>query len=125
MRERDFRRIALGMEGAVEGSHMGHPDFRVNNRIFATLHHDPAFGGLALTPRQQERFLREHADAFEPASGAWGRAGATTVRLASVVEEALGEAMTLAWQNTVAKGPSRSARKRSAPTSRRSRKRTA
>jgi hypothetical protein len=28
------------------------------------------------------------------ASGAWGRAGATTVHLASVSEEALGEAMT-------------------------------
>ena len=73
MRERDFRRIALGMEGAVEGAHMGHPDFRVNNRIFATLHHNRAFGGLALTPSQQERVLREHPDAFEPASGAWAR----------------------------------------------------
>jgi len=112
MRERDFRRIALAMEGSLEGARMGHSDFRVNNRIFATVHHDRAFGGLSLTPSQQERFLREHPDAFEPASGAWGRAGATTVRLASVSEEALGEAMTLAWQNTVAKGPSRS-RKRS------------
>jgi hypothetical protein len=80
MRERDFRRIALGMEGAVEGAHMGHPDFRVQNRIFATRHHDRAFGGLALTPTQQERLLGEHPDAFEPASGAWGRAGATRSR---------------------------------------------
>jgi hypothetical protein len=32
-----FRRIALSLEGAEEGSHMGHPDFRVNGRIFATL----------------------------------------------------------------------------------------
>ena len=125
MRERDFRRIALGMAGAVEGAHMGHPDFRVDNRIFATLHHDRAFGGLALTPSQQERILREQPDSFEPASGAWGRAGATTVLLASVAEEALGEAMTLAWQNTVAKGPSRSARKRPAAPSRRPRKRPA
>ena len=37
---KDFRRIALGMEGAIESSHMDHPDFRVNNRIFATLTHD-------------------------------------------------------------------------------------
>ena len=88
MREHDFRRIALGMDGAVEGAHMGHPDFRVNNRIFATLHHDRAFGGLALTPTQQGRFLGVHPDVFEPASGAWGRAGATTVRLALVPEEA-------------------------------------
>ena len=39
MRANDLRRIALGMQEAVEGAHMGHPDFRVDNRIFATLHH--------------------------------------------------------------------------------------
>ena len=37
---KDFRRIAVGMDGAIESAHMGHPDFRVNGRIFATLHHD-------------------------------------------------------------------------------------
>ena len=123
MRENDFRRIALGMEGAVEGAHMGHPDFRVNNRIFATLHHDRESGGLALTPDQQEQFMRAHPDAFVPASGAWGRAGATTVRLASVHEETLGEAVTLAWQNIVSKAATTPTRKRSARPVRRSRKR--
>ena len=53
MRPADFRRIVLGLEGAVEGAHMGHPDFRVNNRIFATLHHDREFGMVTLTPEQQ------------------------------------------------------------------------
>ena len=114
MTAQGFRRIALGMEGAVESAHMGHPDFRVHNRIFATLHHDPRFGNLSLTPEQQAVFRRDHPDAFEPASGAWGRSGATTVSLESVSEEALGEAMTLAWQNTVAKSASRP-RKRRAP----------
>lgn len=33
----DFRRMALSLEGAEEGSHMGSPDFRVGGRIFATL----------------------------------------------------------------------------------------
>ena len=112
IRERDFRQIALGMKGVVESAHMGHPDFRVNNRIFATLDHDRVFGGLMLTPDQQERFVSEHPDAFAPASGAWGRGGATMVRLAAVAEEAVGEAMTLAWQNAMAKSPSRSPRKR-------------
>ena len=40
-------------------------------------------------------------DVFAPASGAWGRQGCTTVRLALVDEDKLGEAMTLALQNTV------------------------
>ena len=122
MRANDFRRIALGMEGAVEGAHMGHPDFRVNNRIFATLHHDPAFAMVALTPDQQEQFTSAHPDAFAPEAGAWGRAGSTRVRLAAVHEETLGEAVTLAWQNAVNKGPSPT-RKRSAKPVRRSGKR--
>ena len=123
MRANDFRRITLGMEGAVEGAHMGHPDFRVNNRIFATLHHDLEFGMVKLTPDQQEQFTRAHPDAFAPESGAWGRAGCTRVRLASVPEETLGEAVTLAWQNTVNKGATTPARKRSARPVRPSRKR--
>ena len=123
MRANDFRRITLGMEGAVEGAHMGHPDFRVNNRIFATLHHDREFGMVSLTPDQQEQFMHAHPNAFAPESGAWGRAGCTRVRLASVPEETLGEAVTLAWQNTVNKGATTPARKRSARPVRPSRKR--
>ena len=32
-----FRRLALQLPEAVESSHMGSPDFRLNDRIFATL----------------------------------------------------------------------------------------
>ena len=123
MHANDFRRIALGMEGAVEGAHMGHPDFRVNGRIFATLHHDREFGMVKLTPDQQAQFTRAHPGTFAPESGAWGRAGSTRVRLASVHEETLGEAVTLAWQNIANEGPSTSTRNRSARSIRRSSKR--
>ena len=67
--------------------------------------------------------MRAHPDAFAPESGAWGRAGSTRVRLASVHEETLGEAVTLAWQNIMNKGASPAARKRSATPVRRSKKR--
>jgi hypothetical protein len=100
MTEKDFRRIALGMKYAVEGAHMGHPDFRVNGRIFATLHHDRLWGMVKLLPEQQRTFLRQDPEPFKPESGAWGRQGCTAVRLESVDEETLGEALTLAWQNT-------------------------
>jgi len=109
----DFRRIALGMKGAVEGAHMGHPDFRVNNRIFATLHADDHHGMVNLTPDQQHDFMRARPEAFAPESGAWGRAGCTRVVLKQVDEETLGEAMTLAWQNTArTAAPTRRARRR-------------
>lgn len=97
----NFRRIALKMSDATEGAHMGHPDFRANGKIFATLYPDGASGMVKLTPDQQQDFLRADALAFTPASGAWGRQGCTTVRLDSVEEDMLGEAMTLAWQNTI------------------------
>ena len=103
MTPNQFRRIALGMYGAVEGSHMAHPDFRANGRIFATLYPDNKRGMVNLTPEDQERFMREDPAAFEPASGAWGRQGCTTVILASADESLVGEAMTLAWQNSGAK----------------------
>ena len=97
----DFRRIALGMKNAVEGAHMGHPDFRVDGRIFATIHPDREFGMVKLTPDQQRDVMRDSPRAFTPENGAWGRQGCTRVRLDAVDEDILGEAMTLAWQNTV------------------------
>ena len=103
-----FRRIALGLRDALEQAHHGHPDFRVGGRIFATLGYpDGKWGMVSLTPEQQQTWVREHAGAFVPAKGAWGEQGSTMVRLDAVDEESLGEALTLAWQNTVAKGRAR------------------
>jgi hypothetical protein len=98
-----FRRMARAMEGAVEGAHMGHPDFRANGRIFATLHAGNKTGMVKLSPDQQKQFLEADPDTFSPASGAWGRQGCTIVQLASAGEELLGEAMTLAWQGIAKK----------------------
>jgi hypothetical protein len=111
MTSKGFRRMALGMTGASEGAHMGHPDFRVENKIFATLHAGDLHGMVKLTPDQQQTFVSEHPKAFEPENGAWGRQGCTKVLLSAVDEETLGEAMTLAWQN-IARKPPASARKR-------------
>ena len=99
----DFRRIALGMKDAFESAHMGHPDFRIKGRIFATLHSDHKWGMVKLTPEQQEAFVRDNPVAFVPENGAWGRQGYTAVRLDVVDEDTVGEAMTLAWRNSGAK----------------------
>ena len=100
MTENGFRKIALSMQGAIESAHMGHPDFRANGKIFATLHDDKKSGMVKLTPEQQQDFLGEHPEMFVPENGAWGRSGCTRVILNKADEEAVGEAMTLAWQNT-------------------------
>jgi hypothetical protein len=121
----DFRRIALGMKDAVESAHMGHPDFRIGGKIFATLHADRRHGMVKLTPEQQEAFVRDHPFAFAPENGAWGRQGCTAVRLDVADEDTVGEAMTLAWRNGAVK-PVKHSQKPNRTTKRipRSRKRT-
>lgn len=77
----DFRRIALSLEGAEEGSHMGQPDFRVGGRIFATLASaSQGCGNVMLTPEQQAALVEEMPEVFVPISGGWGRMGMTPVR---------------------------------------------
>ena len=108
-----FRRIALALKDAVEQAHQGHPDFRVGGRIFATLGYpDKNWGMVNLTPDRQRGFVRDYPGVFVPAAGAWGEQGSTTVRLDTADEEALGEALTLAWRNAVEKGPTHSARRK-------------
>lgn len=105
MTEDAFRAIALGLTGAAEGAHMGHPDFRAGGRIFASLRGDGQRGMVKLTPEQQADFIRRDPAAFAPESGAWGRQGCTSVRLAAADEETVGEALTLARRNNAAAAP--------------------
>lgn len=96
-----FRKLALSLPEAVEGTHVGHPDFRVRNKIFASLGvPDRAWGMVRLVPEQQEMLIGAHGEAFRPAAGAWGRRGYTLVRLAAVDRSTLEGALTMAWRNT-------------------------
>jgi hypothetical protein len=62
---------------------------------------------VKLTPEQQAQFVREHPKVFEPESGAWGRQGCTRVHLKHADAEVVGDAMTLAWQNSARRRSSR------------------
>src|SRR3954449_11622766 len=77
----NFRTIALSFPEAVEAQHMGHPDFRVDGKIFATLGPGEEWGMVKLTPDQQSAFQTRHPHVFSPASAAWGKRGATIIRL--------------------------------------------
>ena len=104
MNIKDFRRIALSMEGAQESSHMGNPDFRVAGRIFATLAAAKlGNGNLMLTPEQQAAFVAELPELFIPVKGGWGRMGATHIVLAAASEDVLAGALRAAWQLRVEK----------------------
>jgi hypothetical protein len=111
MTPEQFRRLALSMPDAVEGEHHGHPDFRANGRIFASLLPDGERGMVRLSPQQQRESVQVHATGFVPANGAWGRAGCTYVRLDAASVEALRPWMTLAWQEVVQHVPAKPASK--------------
>jgi hypothetical protein len=94
-----FRSLALSMPHSAESAHMGHPDFRVAGKIFATLGPDETWGMVKLTPAEQAEFLRADPKAFQPASGAWGRRGCTIVHLRNAKVKLVEQAMLAAWQN--------------------------
>lgn len=100
----DFRRIALSLEGAEEGSHQGAADFRVGGRIFATLASESlGYGNLMLTPEQQAAFVGEQPEVFLAVPGGWGKGGATHVRLAAASEDQLLGALGTAWKLRIQK----------------------
>jgi hypothetical protein len=96
----DFRRMALALPETAEGAHMGHADFRVRNKIFATLDQTETLGMVKLNPEQQHEFVKAQPDIFFPVKGGWGRKGATHVYLAVAEEGSLGKALATAWRNT-------------------------
>jgi hypothetical protein len=99
MNAADFRRIALSLEGAEEGSHMGSPDFRVGGKIFATLASQAqGFGNLLLTLDQQAAFVEEMPEVFLPVSGGWGKTGATHIGLDKATKDVLAGALHTAWK---------------------------
>lgn len=99
MNDEQYRAVALAFPGAVESSHMNHPDFRVGGRIFATLWPARREGVAMLTPEQQEILAGAHPQWFSPAAGAWGRRGSTTIALDDIDEDVLRSALLIAWRN--------------------------
>jgi predicted DNA-binding protein (MmcQ/YjbR family) len=120
----DFREIALSMDGASERAHMGHPDFRANGRIFASLHATEKSGTVKLPPDEQRELLRIHPKTFTPASGAWGRQGWTSILLDGADRAAVRGAITLAWQDVARQAPGRASRKSGTSAGRRRARRT-
>jgi hypothetical protein len=71
---------------------MGHADFRVGKKVFATLGYPDAKSAMVkLTVAQQAEVCA--GVGFEPVKGGWGKRGA------AVDEAAALEALRLAWGN--------------------------
>jgi hypothetical protein len=100
----EFRTLALSLPEAAEEAHMGHPDFRVRGKIFATLGTPQDDRGMVkLTPELQAIFVRTEPKVFQPCQGAWGKRGCTYVLLSTGTEPSVRQALVAAWRNTAPK----------------------
>jgi hypothetical protein len=99
-----FRKLALKMPQAPEGTHHGVADFRVTNKIFATLAYEKKGSGvLMLSPDEQEGMVADAPEVFSPVPNGWGRQGATLVNLAAVKPDILESALRTAWRRRAPK----------------------
>jgi hypothetical protein len=93
-----FRKLALAVPGAVEQSHMGHPDFRLNGRIFATLQPQKGQAMVKISVEQQAALVDLDPETFL-LFGGWSKTGATGIALprakTALVKDLLKEAASL------------------------------
>ena len=82
---------------------MGHADFRVRGKIFATIGPRGDWGMLKLPMQDQDWFVRDHGNAFGPAAGSWGRQGSTIVQLRDADPAMVRLGMIAAWRGIAPK----------------------
>lgn len=91
---------------------MGHPDFRVGEKIFATLGYPNVNHAVVLlAPDAQARFVAEAPDVFAIVMNAWGKAGATQVDLKQASRLLVDDALASAWERRAPKKLTKETRK--------------
>src|SRR5690348_16746456 len=100
----EFRELALSLPEATEASHMNHPDFRVADKVFATLDYPDKEHAVVILPLdQQAKFAAASPKAFVPVKGFWGKRGATQIHLKSATRANLRAALGMAWRRVAPK----------------------
>ncbi len=92
------RQLALSLPETEEKSHFGTPDFRVKNKIFATVKADKQLVMVKLSAVDQSVFCSFDKGIIYPVPGGWGRQGATYIELKKVKKAMLLDALTTAWK---------------------------
>jgi hypothetical protein len=94
---KDFRKIALAIEGTTEAPHFERTAFKAR-RIYASLAPDGLTANLRFPPEEQEFRCTAQPDAYRKIPNKWGDAGWTTATLSALTVEELGVALTSAWR---------------------------
>jgi len=97
------RQLALSLPESEEKKHFHLPDFRVKNKIFASLHEDKNLVMVKLNPIDQSVFCSFDKIIIYPVPGGWGKKGATFINLKKVKKEMLLDALTCAWKTVAPK----------------------
>ena len=97
----DVRAAALAMPEAYRDSHFDGEDFRVNKKIFCTLHADQPRAVRKLHREDQHNLL--DGEAVRPVAGAWGGKGWTYLYFEKLGPEMLPVLMRLAWATVAPK----------------------
>jgi hypothetical protein len=105
-----FRKIALSLPEAVESQHMGHPDFRVGGKIFATLQPEGTWGMAKLAIEAQSDFCADQPEVFQPWPGGWGKLGCTRIVLKKASVASVRRVLTVAWERIAPRGRGRAAK---------------
>ena len=99
MEQDEFRALALTFPEAVEQSHFDTADFRVRNKIFATLRAADGRAVLKLSPDEQQLVMATSPVMFAPVNGSWGLKGWTRVALDHADPDTVHHAMGMAWRS--------------------------
>ena len=99
---KDFRRIALSLEGTTEAPHFDRAAFKVI-RIYATLAADGRTANFKFTPDEQEFKCMVLPGAFARIPNAWGSQGWTTGTLSKLTTADLRAALEMAWHHAQGK----------------------
>jgi hypothetical protein len=92
------RQMALSLPEVEEKIHFHIPDFRIKNKIFATIHLDKYYMMVGLSLIDQSVFCSIDKEICFPVPGGWGLKGATFVNLKKVKKSMLKDALTTAWK---------------------------
>lgn len=95
------RNIALSMPEAEERQHHEHPDFRVKNKIFATLWPKEARAVVKLSLPEQKNLLKSSPRVFS--TNAWSRQGWTNVHLKHITAERFRDVVENSWRRVAPK----------------------
>ncbi|CAN5627671.1 hypothetical protein BH10PSE6_BH10PSE6_47630 [soil metagenome] len=101
-----FAKLALAFDGATQGAHGGHADFRAGGKVFASLgFKGPDSATVKLTPEQQEMLVATEPAIFSAVTGTWGQRGYTMIHLPAADATTMKSALAMAWKNVTAVAP--------------------